>query len=175
MRRTRFPNPAARALAAVRLVLAGLGLVAACTPHDRLPSTSELPPLERGTVRVETATDTFVVAVEIAQRHVERALGLMERDSLGENEGMLFVFDRDQAGDDGFYMYRTLIPLDIAFTDDDGSIVRILTMEPCEQPVARWCPRYEPGVGYRTALEVNAGWFGARGVAIGDRLTLIRR
>ena len=51
----------------------------------------------------------------------------------------------------------------------DGTILRILDMEPCE---ADPCEIYDPGVSYRSALEVNQGAFAQWGVAEGDRLTL---
>jgi uncharacterized membrane protein (UPF0127 family) len=80
---------------------------------------------------------------------------------------MLFEFDGDSTG--GFWMKDTLIPLSIAFADADGTILRILDMEPC---TAEPCRIYDPGVAYRRALEVNQGAFERWGVAEGDRLTL---
>ena len=66
-------------------------------------------------------------------------------------------------------MKNTLIPLSIAFADAEGTIVSILDMEPCE---ADPCEIYDPGVPYRSALEVNQGAFDDWGVQVGDRLTL---
>ena len=65
-------------------------------------------------------------------------------------------------------MKDTLIPLSIAFADADGMIVSILDMEPCETDP---CEIYDPGVTYRSALEVNQGAFSRWGVEEGDRLT----
>ena len=110
-----------------------------------------------------------VVDVEIADSDEERQVGLMNRESLPEDAGMLFVFEEDVSF--GFWMKNTLIPLSIAFADGDGEIVRILDMEPCE---ADPCTVYEPEATYRTALEVNRGAFADWGVAEGDRLTLDR-
>ena len=125
--------------------------------------------LERGTVTIETTQGPVRVDVEIADSDEERQVGLMNRESLPEDAGMLFVFEGDV--DFGFWMKNTLIPLSIAFADADGEIVRILDMEPCE---ADPCTVYEPGATYRTALEVNQGAFADWGVAEGDRLTLDR-
>jgi uncharacterized protein len=108
-----------------------------------------------------------VVEVEIADTDEERQVGLMNRESLPDDAGMIFLFDEDVSG--GFWMKNTLIPLSIAFADADGTIVRILDMEPCE---ADPCEIYDPGVPYRSALEVNQGAFADWGVAEGDRLTL---
>jgi len=125
--------------------------------------------LERGTVTIETTQGPVSVDVEIADSDEERQAGLMNRESLPEDAGMLFLFEEDV--DFGFWMKNTLIPLSIAFADAEGEIVRILDMEPCE---ADPCTVYEPEATYRTALEVNRGAFADWGVAEGDRLTLDR-
>ena len=125
--------------------------------------------LERGTVTIETTEGPVSIEVEIADSDEERQVGLMNRESLPEDAGMLFLFEGDV--EIGFWMKNTLIPLSIAFADADGEIVRILDMEPCE---ADPCTVYEPGATYRTALEVNQGAFADWGVAEGDRLTLDR-
>ena len=72
-------------------------------------------------------------------------------------------------------MYRTRIPLDIAFADSSGSIVSVLAMQPCTYPVPDFCPKYSPGKGYRYALETNAGYFAAKGIAVGDRIVWSER
>jgi len=125
--------------------------------------------LESGpTVLIETAAgDDVVVPAEVADTQEERQTGLMNRESLPEDAGMIFVFDEDSTG--GFWMKDTLIPLSIAFADADGTIVSILDMEPC---AAEPCEIYDPGVSYRTALEVNQGAFSRWGVEVGDRLSL---
>jgi uncharacterized protein len=118
-------------------------------------------------VLIETATGEFEVPVEVADSPEEREVGLMNRESLPADAGMIFLFDEDTAS--GFWMKNTLIPLSIAFADADGTIVSILDMEPCE---ADPCEIYDPGVPYRSALEVNQGAFADWGVQEGDRLTL---
>ena len=66
-------------------------------------------------------------------------------------------------------MKNTLIPLDIAFYDGRGKILRILTMQPCRRDP---CRVYDPKVAYRAALEVNAGSFRRWGVRAGDRVAV---
>jgi uncharacterized protein len=148
----------------------------ACGPGDAMPQDvsrqSPIVPLDTGTVWIETPTDTFRVSVEIAATPDQQRTGLMERRSLPEDEGMLFVYSEPQPHTAGFYMFRTRIPLDIAFIDAAGYIVAIRQMEPCTSPVSALCERYEPGVPYSAALEVNRGYFEARGVGVGDRVVV---
>ncbi|HXV94972.1 MAG TPA: DUF192 domain-containing protein [Gaiellaceae bacterium] len=132
------------------------------------PGTTSDPDESGPDVLLETAGgEEVVVRVEIADTDEERQVGLMNRESLPEDAGMIFLFDDDVSG--GFWMKNTLIPLSIAFVDADGTILSILDMEPCE---ADPCEIYDPGVSYRSALEVNQGAFAEWGVAEGDRLTL---
>jgi len=102
------------------------------------------------------------VAVEIADDEAERNRGLMHRDSLPEDHGMLFVYPEE--GERSFWMRNTRIPLDIAFLDRQGTIVDIQTMEPesDELHTSRRPAMY--------ALEMIRGWFGEHGVEIGDRV-----
>ncbi len=116
---------------------------------------------------IETATGEFEVPVEVADTQEEREVGLMNRESLPADAGMIFLFDDDNVG--GFWMKDTLIPLSIAFADADGTILSILDMDPCE---ADPCEIYDPGVPYRSALEVNQGAFDDWGVRVGDTFSL---
>ncbi len=132
-------------------------------------ATATGPVFERGTVVIESAGGDIEVDVEIAETPVQQQLGLMHRESLAREAGMVFLFGEETRG--GFWMKNTLIPLSIAFFDADGRILRILDMEPCE---ADPCPAYDPRVAYRGALEVNKGAFQRWGVAPGDRIRVER-
>ncbi len=127
------------------------------------------PVFERGTAVIESARGDVELEVEIAETPVQQQLGLMHRESLASEAGMVFLFPKETRG--GFWMKDTLIPLSIAFFDHDGKILRILDMEPCE---ADPCPAYDPQVSYRGALEVNKGAFARWGVAAGDRIRVER-
>lgn len=140
---------------------------------DPISREAPIVPLETGIIRVEAARDTFELSVEIARTEEQKGIGLMERSALPEDQGMLFVYPNEQPGSAAFYMFRTLVPLDIAFVDSIGHIGKILKMEPCSKPVAAWCDRYEPGVPYHAAIEVNQGLLSARGVGVGDRIVLM--
>jgi len=110
-----------------------------------------------------------LVNIEIAETQEQHAQGLMFRKSLDEDCGMLFVFFEEMTG--GFYMKNTLIPLSIAFFDVDGTIMKILDMEPCDEDP---CKIYEPGVAYHGALEVNKGAFTEWGVEEGDPIRIVQ-
>jgi hypothetical protein len=90
--------------------------------------------------------------VAIADDPGERAQGLMGVEHLGDLDGMLFVFSQEALG--GFWMKGTLIPLDIAFFDDDRTFVDMLSMVPC---TADPCPSYVPEAPFSWALETPAG------------------
>ncbi len=120
---------------------------------------------EEATVLIDTGERTVRVAVEVADTPAERERGLMERESLPEDAGMLFTYETETSG--GFWMKDTLLPLSIAFYDEDGEILRLLDMDPCR---ADPCPVYDPEVSYRGALEVNKGAFDRWGVEEGDVL-----
>lgn len=109
------------------------------------------------------------VAIEVAESPDERQQGLMGRTSLGANEGMVFLFADGPVASE-FWMKDTLIPLSIAFWDEDGRIVGIRDMDPCtEDP----CPTYGSPEPYVGALEVNLGFFTDHGITTGDRIELV--
>jgi uncharacterized protein len=119
------------------------------------------------TITARTGTSRVVLKVEIARTPAQRGQGLMNRRSLGAKAGMVFLYPGDHRG--GYWMKDTLIPLDIAFADARGKILRILTMQPCRRDP---CRVYDPKVAYRTALEVNAGSFRRWGVRAGDSIAV---
>lgn len=149
-----------------------LALIAACdrTPDETPEATpyENLGNFEKGAVEIITAVDTLKLTVEIASTPGQQQLGLMERTTLGENSGMIFIYETPQDTLGGFWMYRTRIPLDIAFIDSAGRIVTIHTMQPCASPNASLCPSYRPTAPFLHALEVNSGYFQGHGVKIGD-------
>lgn len=99
----------------------------------------------------ELLVDGHAVDAEVAATEPSRAYGLMNRKSLPENHGMLFVFDRTDSH--CFWMKNTPLPLSIAFIDDDGTIVNIADMQPFDE--SSHCP-VKP---VRYALEMSQGWF----------------
>lgn len=128
--------------------------------------------LEREEILLHGQDRSYRIEAEIARTVQQRARGLMGRERLDENAGMLFVYAQEQPAEGAFWMYRTLIPLDIAFLGSDGEIRAIRTMSPCESERSSQCPIYIAGVPYHAALEVNAGYFARRGIDVGDTLEL---
>lgn len=112
------------------------------------------------------------LTLEVASTPQQKQIGLMGRTSLPDFHGMLFVYERERSPSAGFWMYQTLIPLDIAWLDEEHVILAMDTMEPCESRHSRDCPVYSPGVGHFHVLEMEAGFFDANHVTIGDRLEL---
>jgi len=115
-------------------------------------------------VVLESGGKIHRVQVEIADTDAKRERGLMFRKELPEGRGMLFLFDEE--GEHSFWMKDTLIPLDLIFVDSSGKVTGI---------VARARPlTLEPRLGgpSRMVLEVPGGWAAARGVRVGDRMTV---
>ena len=92
------------------------------------------------------------VLVEVSDSPDERSKGLMFRDALPGNNGMLFVFDEESIH--GFWMKNTLIPLDGIWINSQGKVVDVITMLPCENDP---CKVYTPVESSLYVLEVNAG------------------
>ena len=107
---------------------------------------------------------TLPLHVEIPTNIKEFNLGLMFRESLDKNSGMLFVFE--EVAQQSFHMRDTRIPLDIAFIRADGIIESIKQLEPnVETPV-------ESDGEILCAIEVNRGWFAENNVEVGDEIDI---
>jgi uncharacterized protein len=116
-------------------------------------------------MRTQTLTiGFFKVTAEIAQTPQERARGLMGRQSLAPNHGMLFVFDTP--GRQCFWMRNTPLPLTVAFIDARGTITSFADMTPFSEQA------HCSTVPVRFALEMEQGWFKKRGVLVGDTVTM---
>lgn len=119
------------------------------------PMAGELP-------TVQLNAGMYLIRAEVAADFPSRAQGLMYRKQMPSNAGMLFVFD--EPGAQCMWMKNTLIPLSVAFMDDRGAVINIEDMAPqtedshCASRPARY------------ALEMNRGWFAARGIKPGTRI-----
>lgn len=103
---------------------------------------------------VSLTAGMHVIKAEVASNEEQRRQGLMFREKMAQNEGMVFVFDAPAQV--CMWMKNTLIPLSVAFIDNEGRIVNIEDMQP--QTTDSHCA--ERPVRY--ALEMNQGWFTKR-------------
>jgi uncharacterized membrane protein (UPF0127 family) len=116
---------------------------------------------------VQLKAGMHLVRAEVAADFADRMQGLMYRESLAPNAGMLFVFDENAAH--CMWMKNTLIPLSVAFIDERGTIVNIADMEPhSEQSHCAAAPSL-------FALEMTRGWFAQRGIKPGAKLGGLER
>jgi len=147
------------------------GIILSCRPSgtnapaslSSQPGTAGRPAAGHGTdlIRIGRA----VVEVEFARTEEQREMGLMFRESLATNEGMVFVFDPPSKP--AFYMKNTKVPLDILFIDENLKIVDIQQMEAFDEKTL-----HRPPAAVEYAIEVNRGWAAGHGVRAGDRVNL---
>jgi len=104
---------------------------------------------------------------EVANTDESRRTGLMYRESLSENQGMLFVYE--EPGRHAMWMKNTLIPLSVAFIDRSGRIINIEDMLPQTEDT------HAAKASAAFSLEMNQGWFAKRGVKPGDRIQGLER
>lgn len=100
------------------------------------------------------------LVVEVASTPQARETGLMNRFSLQQDHGMLFVFEAPQPL--AFWMKNTYIPLSVAFVDRNGRITNIEDMRPQDEST-----HWSNGAALY-AIEMRQGWFAAKGIAPGD-------
>ena len=121
-------------------------------------------------VQIHTKKTSYNLLVEVSKSPKDLAQGLMERSSLTEQEGMLFVYDEDT--NPSFWMKNMLIPLDILFIGNDGIIKHIeKEVPPCKVQDDQ-CIRYTALEPIRQVLELQSGFTSKYGVEIGDRVNL---
>jgi len=125
--------------------------------RDKGPQPQNLP-------KAEITIGELSIAVEIANTLAQRTTGMMYRRKLGPDEGMLFIFERDE--NLRFFMKNTYVPLSIAFIRSDGIISNIADMEP------HTLTPHHSRTPSRYALEMPQGWFMKRGFKAGTRVEI---
>jgi uncharacterized protein len=148
---------------AIALAVALTALLTNCSEAPE--AVGEAPP--GAVLEIRSGDDTVEVNVEVADTSQERSRGLMGREELATDAGMVFLVPEPTEG--AFWMKDTLIPLSVAFWDGEGRIFRIQHMEPCS---ADPCRQYPPGAPWTGAVEVNQGFFEEHGVEVGDVVRL---
>ena len=132
------------------LILLALIFLIACTP--------KVPQVEIGDA---------IVIVELAITPEEQAKGLMHRTHLGENKGMLFIFEKEKPL--SFWMKNTFIPLDMIFINSENKIVDFKKAKPCQ---GENCKQYTSKDDAKYVLEVNAGFAEQHKVSVGDEIKM---
>ena len=112
--------------------------------------------------RIELSASFHRIDAEVAADQQNRMQGLMNRRSMATNQGMLFVFTHPDRH--CMWMRNTLLPLSVAFLDEQGRILNIEDMKP--QTENNHCAS-SPA---RFALEMNQGWFANKGIKVGQRI-----
>lgn len=146
----------------VAVVATILFLVVACVSATVNPKTAMVLPVDATPLVIQTSAGPINMAIEIARTNAERGMGLMYRDKLLENHGMLFVFDDKDILN--FWMHNTPQPLDIIFVGEDGSIATI------KPGVAKSDDIISSEVPALYVLEVAAGEAARLHLAKGDKL-----
>lgn len=115
----------------------------------------------------ELSIGMYRIEAEVAATQENRMVGLMQRRSMPANHGMLFVFTEQQRH--CMWMRNTLLPLSVAFLDEQGRILNVEDMQP--QTEDNHCAA-KPA---RFALEMNLGWFKQKGLAAGTKINGVER
>lgn len=144
-----------RVVTALLLCATLVSLAAACG-DDESP---KAPGPDMRAITVEGNGHTERLTVELATTARQREQGLMGRQSLADDAGMLFVFPGPAGG--GFWMKGTYIPLDIAYLDSGGQVLEIRHGKPLDESILT------PAQPYLYTLEVAGGWFERKGMDIG--------
>ena len=120
-----------------------------------LPVAAQMP-------RIELTAGFYRIEAEVAANDPNRMQGLMHRRSMPANQGMLFVFAQPERH--CMWMRNTLLPLSVAFLDEEGRILNIENMLP------RTEDNHCAAKAARFALEMNLGWFASKGIKPGSRI-----
>ncbi len=164
-----YRSPAIKSLTNRKAVLAGLSmylsisltLMGAMSPFKQ--AIAQEPTTAQPTLSiVKIQAGIHVISAELAIEPKQRAMGLMFREKLGGNNGMLFVFDR--ADKHCFWMHNTPLALSIAWIDGAGKIVTIDDMKPKSDD------NHCPSAAALYALEMDQGWFKQKGIKVGTLL-----
>lgn len=123
---------------------------------------------KKGTLKIAGHT----LQVEIAESEEEHAHGLMFRKKMPANHGMIFIFKDSRMRK--FWMKNTLIPLSIAYFDENQTLVDLKDMKPGTLVEDEFLPSYPSAEPAKFAVEVNQGWFRKKKIKKGAKFILDR-
>ncbi len=118
---------------------------------------------KKSLIVIKTQNSEYIFNVEVAETALERSRGLMYREQLKQNEGMLFIYPEKQIIK--MWMKNTFIPLDMIFIDENGKIIKIIKMTSPKDltPIG-------PEVKLKSVLEINGGLSSYLNINIGDKI-----
>jgi len=150
------------AIAAIVVIVGALGFYLGM-PQSAADQAMRLP-LDPAPLVVETAGGERSFTIEVADDDSERSAGLMFREAMDDDHGMLFVFSETRPV--GFWMKNTPMPLDLVFIGEDGKVVDVLPGEPFSEALI------SPGttVPVRYVLELKRGIAEKAGIADGSAI-----
>ncbi|WP_018147147.1 DUF192 domain-containing protein [Henriciella marina] len=145
------------------LAIAALSISTSLLPPPPADAQIEAPSdaLETSSLSIESSNGMHGFDIEIADEPDEISYGLMNREQLGDDAGMLFDFGNRR--EPAMYMRNTLIPLDMLFISEAGSIIMI-----ARNTVPGSLRTISPGIPVKGVLEINAGRAAELGIQPGD-------
>ncbi len=150
-----------RVLRHFSLALVSIAMLAPLSTFADTPALPEGKP-QTGLPTVSLKVGSQNVRAEVANTDATRQVGMMFRQKMGRQDGMLFVFP--EIAYHAMWMRNTLIPLSVAYMNERGVIVSIHEMQALTEAV------HQAAGPVRYALEMNAGWFGSNKVNVGDTI-----
>jgi len=144
------------------LAIIALSLLIITAAFTACPANTTQPATTFDTITLTIKEKAFII--EVADTDDKRQQGLMNRDKLAVDHGMIFIFDA--AGYYSFWMKNTKIPLDLVYLDAAGKVVDIFLLKPNDETSV------SPTQPVKFAIELNAGTAKTLGLARGDTITL---
>ena len=144
----------------IRIIFLSIfGILVNCSPTDSAPVQTEM---------IFGSIAEKAIKLEVANNPSTRAIGLMHRTELGEDQGMLFVFPKSEYL--SFWMKNTMIPLSLGYFDANLKLLETHDMKPNQTTEV-----YNSLHPARYALEVNLGWYEKNKIPVGAVLILDRK
>lgn len=138
-----------------------------CTPKSDAPTSDSPSPKEPASHKTffPIKLGDKTLQLQLALTDVERTMGLMFRQELGQDDGMLFLFEKPAPR--GFWMRNTQIPLDLGYFDASGKLLEIHKLYPFDET-----PVPSKSQQVLIVVETNRGWFAANGIGPGARVDI---
>lgn len=151
------------------LSFAAVSLFSACKEETPVGTTATEPNIAAPALTVHDwlplTINDIVIRAQFAITPSEMARGLMQRHELGENDGMLFLYEQPRQM--SFWMKNTPLPLDIGYFTSDGTLREVYRMFPYDTTAVS-----SVGTNIQFALEMNQGWFARNGLKPGAKLNM---